>query len=167
MEKEKNSKQEHHGEVLLGWSFEEYEKPDRSTRWYFIATLIGGALLLYSLWTANYIFGVVIVLIALVYFLMEVNDAPDVSCEITTSGIKIGRKFLKYKELENFWIVYKPGQTHRVFFEPAVFTIGELSAPLGNLDPLQIRELLLQYLPESEEHDDEPLSNQLGRMLKL
>ncbi len=167
MAKKKKKRSEHHGDVLLGWSFEEYETPERSTKWYFIATLAAGLLLLYSLWTANYIFGVVIILIALVYFLMEVNDAPDVSCEITTAGIKIGRKFLKYREIDDFWIVYKPGNVHRVYFQPGVFTIGEFSAPLGNLDPLQIRELLLQYLPESEDKDDEPLTSQLGRMLKL
>lgn len=166
MKKEKKSKQSQ-GEVLLGWAFEEYEKPQRGTKWYLIATVVAGLLLLYSIWTANYIFGVVIILTALVYFLMEVNDPPDVSCEITTAGVKIGRKFLRYKELQEFWIVYKPGEEHRLFFKPSVFTIGELSAPLGQLDPLQIRELLLQYLPESAEHDDEPLSNQLGRILKL
>jgi len=155
------------GEVLMDWEFDEFESPNRGVVWYLAATIIGGLMLLVAIWTHNYIFGVIIILVALIYFLYDVHDAPRVGFGITTNGILIGRKFFRYKDLANFWIVYHPGEVEKLFFKPSRLTIAELSIPLEDQDPLQIRELLLQYLPENQEEDDEPLSETVGRIFKL
>lgn len=154
-------------DVLASWKFLEFEKPERGMRWYFFATIVAGLLLLYSILTHNYIFGVIIILVALIYFLYDLHDAPETSLSITTAGIEVGRKFIKYRDIVNFWIIYKPGVTTSLYFKPRVFAIPLLSIPLMDQDPLQIREILLQYLPENLTEEDEPLSETMGKILKL
>jgi hypothetical protein len=155
------------GEPLMRWEFDEYHRPHRGTKWYFFATIIGGALLLYSVFTGNYIFGVIIILVALIYFLYDVHAPPKTSFTITTSGVKLGRKYYKYRELDDFWIVYRPGDHTHHYINPSRMGVANLSIPLDEEDPLQIRELLLQYIPENEHEDDEPLSEVFGKILKL
>ena len=155
------------GEILMEWEFDEFEKNHRGWVWYLVAAIVGGFLLVYSIWVGNYIFGVLIVLIAFIYFLYDVHDAPKVRFAITTAGIKVGRKFFKYRDLHDFWIVYHPGEVTNLYFKPSTLTVGIISIPFVKEDPLQIRELLLHYLPESEHEDDEPLSETIGRVLKL
>jgi len=153
--------------VLASWEFPEFEKPERGVRWYVIAAVISGSLLVYSIISRNYIFGVIIILIALIYFLYDLHEPPQTVCSITTAGIQLGKKFVRYSNIAHFWIIYKPGITTTLYVKPKIFTVPELGIPLQKEDPLQIREILLQYLPENLKEEDEPLSETLGRVLKL
>lgn len=154
-------------DVLLGWEFSEYERPERSKKWYLVAGLVAAGLLAYAILAGNYIFGVIIILVALIYFLYDIHESPKVRFAITPAGVRMGRKFIRHRDIAHFWIVYKPGQVAALYLRPARWTIPQLSIPLEGQDPLQVREILLQYVPENLNEEDEPVSDALGRMLKL
>ena len=86
---------------------------------------------------------------------------------ITPAGIRVGRKFIRHRDIAHFWIVYKPGHVKALYLRPAVWTVPQLSIPLEDQDPLQVRGTLLQYVPENLNEEAEPVSEALGRMLKL
>ncbi len=154
-------------DVLLSWEFNEYERPERSKKWYLIGGLAAIALLMYAIIARNYIFGVIIILVALIYFLYDIHEPPKVRFAITPAGVRVGRRFIRHKDIAHFWIVYKPGHVQALYLRPAGWTMPQLSIPLEGQDPLQVRELLLQYVPENLNEEDEPVSDALGRMLKL
>lgn len=154
-------------DILLAWEFNEYERPERSKKWYLLAGLAAVGFLVYAILSRNYIFGVIIILVALIYFLYDIHEAPRVRFAITPAGVQLGRRFIRHKDIAHFWIVYKPGHAETLYLRPARFTIPQLSIPLEGQDPLQVRELLLQYVPENLQEEDEPVSDAIGRMLKL
>jgi len=62
---------------------------------------------------------------------------------------------------------YEPDEAKTLFFEFKNRVRPRLSIPLENKNPLKIRAILLKYLPEDVERENEPLSEQLSRLLKL
>ncbi|MEK7532158.1 MAG: hypothetical protein AAB579_00940, partial [Patescibacteria group bacterium] len=164
-ELQKPTEEEAEEDVLLEWEFNEYERPERSKKWYLVAGLAAIAFLIYALLARNYIFGVIIILVALIYFLYDLHEAPTVQFAITPAGVHVGRKFIRHRDIAHFWIVYKPGHVKALYLRPSIWTTPQLSIPLEEQDPLQVRGVLLQYVPENLNEEDEPVSEALGRML--
>ncbi|MDO8260334.1 MAG: hypothetical protein Q7T50_02410 [Candidatus Magasanikbacteria bacterium] len=155
-------------EETISWQVKEYDKHDRSKRWYIIAISLALALLMFAFFSGNFLFAVIIIIISLITILHDGQEPITLDVAITEEGVIVGKKFYDYDELESFSFVYKPSQgVKRLYFEFDNPIRPRLSFPLDNLDPLPIREYLLRYLPEDLERTDEPLSEGLGRIFKL
>jgi len=79
----------------------------------------------------------------------------------------VGTKFYPFSELEKYWIIYNPPEVKTLYFEPKNIIKHRLSVPLLDADPLLIRSYLNQYLFEDLDVEEEPLSDRLGRILKM
>ena len=146
----------------------EYEKHERSKTWYIIAAIVTVIVLLYALWSANFLFVVIIVLAAMVTMLHDGSEPDAVGFAIADEGLIIGKKFIDYDELKNFSIIYKPRQgVRKLYFEFHNVLRPRLSIGLDNMNPLKIRDILLNYLQEDLERENEPLSEQLGKLFKI
>ena len=153
---------------IFSWSVPEFDKQERSRAWYIGAIIFALLILAYSFWTANFLFVVIIVLAAVVIMLNDNREAEKIRFSLTDEGLIIGKKFIDYDELKNFSIVYKPRQRiKKLYFEFKNVLRPRLSIYLDNMNPLPIRETLLNYLPEDLERENEPLSEQLGRLFKI
>ncbi|MFA5061699.1 MAG: hypothetical protein WC526_00955 [Patescibacteria group bacterium] len=155
------------GEIVYTWTVKEYEKYERSRRWYWLMGIVGVSLLVYSIIDANYLFVLIIVLFGIILFLQEVQEPMDVTFAITETGIVMGRKFYSYSELENFWMIYNPPMVKTLYFLTKDLLKHRLQIALFDNDPRPIRDFLSQYLKEDLEQEDEPLSDKMGRTLKL
>jgi hypothetical protein len=160
--------QQDFGKKIAGWSIPEYEKHDRSKNWYIAASIISLFLLLYAFLSANFLFAVIIVVVALVVILHDGQEPDKVKVVITDEGVLLGRKFYDYDEMKDFSIIYKPKQgIKNLYFEFKTAVRPRLSIPLEKTDPLPIRENLLKYLPEDLERTDQPLSEALAKFFRL
>jgi hypothetical protein len=163
-----NNTQQDFGEEIIGWTVAEYDKHERSKGWYITASIIALLLLFYSFMSANFLFAVIIVVVALVVILHDGQDPDKVKFSLTDEGVMIGRKFYDYDEIKDFSIVYKPRQEIKnLYFEFKTAVKPRLSIPLGKMNPLSIRENLLKYLTEDLERTDQPLSEALAKFFKL
>ncbi len=54
-----------------------------------------------------------------------------------------------------------------LFFQSKSALEPMVRIPLLDTDPVEVRFSLLQYLPEDSEKEDEPISDQLARNLRL
>ncbi len=157
-----------YGDEIIGWSVPEYTKYERTKTWYITASIITALLLIYSLWTANFLFAVIIVIAGMVIILHDGGDPVMVRFSITDEGIIIGRKFYDFDEIKNFSIVYKPKKgVKNLYFEFKNALRHRLSIPLRDMNPLPIRENLLKYLDEDLERTDQPVSESIAKILKL
>jgi hypothetical protein len=154
---------------LLYWQVPEYEKHQRNKKWYIIAGVITVALILYSLFHENnFLFPFIIVVAAIIIILNDGREPDMIKISLTGEGINIGRKFYDYDEIKNFSIIYKPNiEVKNLYFEFKNVMKHRISIPLGNLNPLIVRDILLKYLPEDLERENEPLSESLAKILKL
>lgn len=157
-----------YGKELVGWDVDEHNYYEKSRRWYIAAVVIGLLMLVYSFFSGNFLFAVIIILGALVLVLREGNLPDKVHFSITDEGIVIGNKYYDYDDIKNFSIVYKPRlEVKNLYFEFKNILKHRLSIPLENMNPLPIREILLKYLSEDLERTDQPLSEYLAKLFKL
>ena len=155
------------GDVVFAWGVNEYEKHERSRRWYVIAAAVGAALLLYSVISGNYLFALIVVLFGIILFLQDMQQPMEVSFAITEAGIVVGDKYYQFKELTNYWMVYNPPEVKNIYFSTGNVLKHRLQVPLLDNDPRPIKDFLNQFLVEDLEREEEPLSDRLGRMFKL
>lgn len=156
------------GKELMSWQVPEFEVHERTNLWYVVASIIGIALLAFSFFTANFLFAVIIIIAALIIILNAGKNPDLVKFLIGSEGLIIGKKFIDYDEIKNFAVVYKPAFDFKnLYFEFKSPIRHRLSIPLGDINPLKVRENLLKYLTEDLERTDPPLSERLARLFKL
>ncbi len=156
-----------HGEVLAKWNFTEFIKHERSKSWYFGAVISILFLLIYSFLTVNFLFAVIIIIAAISFFLIYRREPGQVTFAITEDGLGADDRFFPYDEIKDFYIIYQPPEVKTLFVELKALTKPRLAISLGDQNPVEIRKILLEYIDEDLEKDDEPLSEGLSRMLKL
>lgn len=155
------------GDIIYRWKIKEYEQQDRPKRWYIVMGVIAVLLIIFSVWTTNYLFILVIVLFSIILMLHGIQKPIEIDFVITQLGIVVGQKFYKYSEIENFWVIYNPPEVKNLYFGFNKFFKHRLSIPLHNYDPRPIRKHLLQYVEEDLEQENEPFSETLARMFRL
>ncbi len=161
-------------EEYLSWRIPEYEKHQRGFRWYLIGSIMAAVLAGLSIFTPNflfdspnYLFLIIIVLSAAILLLINVM-AGEVDFTITSDGIEVGDKFYDYDELKNFCVLFKPREELKsLYFEFKSNFRPRLHIPLGDANPLEVREILLAFLNEDLDRTDESSIDYLSKMFKL
>jgi len=153
---------------ITSWIIPEYDKHERSRFWYIGASIASGLALIYAFWTSNFLFAVIIIIAATIIILNDNREPEKIKFALTSEGLVINNKFIDFDDLKNFSIIYKPSYgVKKLYFEFKNVLRPRLSIYLDNMNPLPIREILLNYLPEDLERENEPLSEQLGRLFKI
>jgi hypothetical protein len=155
------------GEVLYSWTFKEYEKHVRSSRWYWIMSVIGLAFVVYAVLTQDYLFAIIVVLFAIVIFLQDKNEPQEIPFAIVQTGIIVGNNYYRFSELKDFWIIYNPPEVKILYFGLKNVIKHRISVPLFDIDPRPIHEFISRFVTENLEEEDEPFSDKMGRLLKL
>lgn len=156
-----------HGEVLEEWQFPEYETHERTRGWFVIAGTIGMAAVVWAIWSANFLFALIIIMIFVIIITHHFTEPAEVEFQITDLGLQLGEHFYAYSEIDMFWIIFEPPTVKRIYFNFKNKLRPRLSIPLHEKNPLTIRDILLEYLEEDIEQEREPVSDALGRRWKL
>ena len=155
------------GKTLASWRVPEFIKHQRSIVWYIGFGLFALVLLIYAFWTMNFLFGLIIIIAAFVIYIQEKTEPHQVKFLITGKGIKIGRKIYLYKDIDKFWILYDPPGVKKLYFIFKNMLSFRMMVPLKGQNPLKIREILLQFLEEDLEKEEEPMSEVVSRWAKM
>jgi len=156
-----------YGNILALWEFPEFIKHERGKLWYLSFTVVFVALLVYSYYTDNILFAIILVMFAFLYLRLGKGDPQTMETAITEDGIFIGSKFMPYEEFANFYIIYYPPEVKNLYLQPKSILKNRIALPLENQNPIHIREILLQYLEEDLEKEEAPASEGISKILKL
>ena len=152
----------------LSWDIPEYVKHNRGKKWFISAIAVAVLLFIFAIFTANFLFAVIIVISSAVIYLNEIREPNRINFSIIPQGIVIGRKFYEYNQFKDFSILYKPHEELRnIYFEFKNGMKPRLSISLEEQNPLHIRKNLLRYLPEDLERINMPWSEGLAKLFKL
>ena len=170
----RNDNQEIQYDELISWDIPEYEKHSRSFRWYIVVgglmAILAGFSLFTPNWlfdTPNYLFLIIIILSAVAMILLNAM-AGNVDFVITTEGIIIGDRFYDFDEFKHFCVLYKPREELKVLYlEFRGILKPRLVIPLQDANPLEVRDILLDYLTEDLERTDESNTDFLSRVFKI
>ena len=156
-----------HGRVVFEWTVPEYIKYQRSKLWYALATVAGALLMLYAFRTGNFLFAVILVMFAIIMFLNNIGEPHEVRFALTERGIVWGERYYPYMDARGFWIVYQPPTVKNLYLEFKSAIKPRLQIPLLDNNPVELREFLKKSVIEDTSRQDEPLSDFLGRILKI
>lgn len=155
------------GEVQYEWSVKEYERHERGKNWYLIMGLFGAAIVAFGVLSGNYLFALITILFGIILFMQDMVEASDVYFAMTNTGIVVGKKYYRYSEINNFWIIYNPPFTKNLYFSQNSLLHHRIQVPLYDFDPRPLRDYLGQYLEEDLEQEEEPLSDRMSRLMKI
>ncbi|PIR94549.1 hypothetical protein COT97_00705 [Candidatus Falkowbacteria bacterium CG10_big_fil_rev_8_21_14_0_10_39_11] len=155
------------GDVLFEWSAPEFEKHDRSKLWYILAGVVMAAILIYAIVTLNFLFIVITLLVALIMIMQHYLDPKDIEVKISTGGVLVGQKFYHFHDFKVFWLAYFPPEVKNLYLEFNGIRRDKLSLPLGELNPLEVRSALEQFVEEDLARENEPIEDYLSRRIKL
>jgi len=132
----------------ISWTAPEYEVYEKSTVWYLGAALIIFAIATYAMVTESPIMAITFILIGVVGYLYLQKDPRTLDFNIDHRGIRAGRELYEYDNMDSFWIFYDPPHTKTLSLRTKASMIPFVHIPIADEDPLVIREILLEYLPE-------------------
>lgn len=154
-------------QTLISWKIQEFEKHQKSRLWYIGAGIVMLVFLIYCVKTANFLFAVILLMAAVIVIIYDLRETEEVEFAITSAGIQFGDRIYPYDEFGRFWIVYEPSEVKKLYLEFTSAVRPRLAIPLNDEDPNKIRETLLNYVHEDLEEKDEPVTDYLGRVLKI
>jgi hypothetical protein len=156
-----------YGEVLITWKFPEYEELKRGKAWYIIGGIVIILLFIYSYFTNNPLFALIVLIGAILTVILARRKPELVDIFITNTGVLIGNTFTHYRDFKDFAIVYQPPEVKKLYLETRGALKPRFTIPLEDINPLAVREILLDYLDEDLEREEEASSEVLTRLFKL
>jgi len=93
-------------------------------------------------------------LLAVVFFIKLKKAPKSVSVFFYKKHIALGKKNIPYNELRSFWISYEPDGMKELSILHKTWHSSYIKIPLGDKNPLQIRDFLLNYVPEDKHENN-------------
>lgn len=156
------------GKLLTSWDFPEFQKYHRSKIWYLIMGLILIGLVAFAISTQGYLFLGIILLYIFIYYIRAKRDPLNLQIQIFEDGIQISdNTFYEWKEIKQFWIIYEPPEVKNLYLEFKTGFKPSITISLENQNPIQVRKILLEYLMEDTDQENESFSDGFSRLLRL
>ena len=150
--------------TLLSWEAFDFER-DPQARQFLIyigaALAIGG---LAAIFFGNFLFAALLLISGGLIAAQAYREPKLMHFAVTSRGVKIARRLYEYDDLKSFWLSYDPPLFKELVVTSKKTLMPLVRVPLGNLDPLPLREILLRFLPEVkyEESVIDIISKRLG-----
>ena len=148
--------------TLYEWQAQEHGYAPTSARWFIIlaaAVTIAAGLLAFL---GNILGALAVVLVGGTIYLVAQRQPDSVRYRIMVDGIAINDRLYPYKDLQAFNIVYKPGEVKTVIVRSQKVLSPFIQMEIGNADPVEIRDVLLEFLQEDLDMQ-EPLTDTWAR----
>lgn len=142
----------------ISWETIEYLHKEKTSDWYWIVGIITVSIAIISIILNNVIFALLIIISSFTLSLFASKKPGIISVEINNIGVTVGNNRYPYKELDSFWVETRDLNLRVLLKSKKVF-MPFIIILIEDADPEDVRECLLQYLPE-EEHT-EPLLEKL------
>lgn len=154
-------------EQSFSWTFQEFEKHERSVWWYVIAGLVVALLVVYSFATNNFLFSVITVITVVVLFARQMQEPARIECAVTEDGIFVGKKKYSFSDLDSFSLLQRDDGVPVLYLHEARGMHNMVPIPMVDCSPESVRMFLRDFLEENGEHQQEPILDWLMRALKL
>lgn len=138
---------------------------ERSTRWYLVgsAAVLAGAA--YGILVGAWTFTIVMVLLGGMYFLLRKTPPLVHHIILTDKGYLLDNTFTSWMDCREFWLVPTPEYTELHIIKKQGWD-KELVIQTDNIDPLEIKASVSQYLTERSDQT-ERLLDRIIRICKL
>jgi len=150
----------------MSWQAHSYPHYDRSGWWYLGLGVIGALLIVWALWTQNYTFAAFLVMFGIVIVVQASRPPQVIDVTVSDVGISVGPRFIPFRDVKEFWMVYDP-PVKALYLELKRALLSRVQVDLEDVDPVELRSTLKQYLHEDLSRDHEPAVDILSRIFRI
>lgn len=144
---------------MIYWEAPEHYHIEKTSDWYWVLGIFAIATSVTSIILGNVLFGIVIILGAIVMMLYARRGPRTIAFEISQRGIRIDNEFYPYAILESFYIDEEHPVGPQLIIRQQKLLSQFLIAPIPEAYVDDIEHILSARLPE--EHLQEPFAHQL------
>jgi len=149
------------------WVVDESKRYEKGFGWYLGALTIGGGLLIYAVISANFLFALIILMVALVVYMTSMRGPAQVRVIVSEDGVEIAGTLYRYRDMNRFWFIYNPPAVKSLYLDFKNALKPRIAVPLEDQNPNEVRAIMSKYLHEDITEDEEPIADYIGRVLKL
>ena len=131
----------------MRWRAYEHEHFERGGDWFWALGIIAVSAALTSILFDDVLFGLLIVLAAVVIGMLARRPPTLHEFELTNRGIKVGDTMHSYDEVISFW-VEEEGERPTLLVDTIKFMSPNLIIPLEGVDPVHVRAFLRERAHE-------------------
>ncbi len=143
---------ENGSEIFFRWQALEYESLERGKKWYAVAILVFVAVIGWAIYTKSIVMAIVFLLAGIIGYVQLKKEPRIMDFMITSNGIVAGKEIYVFDNLTSFWIFYEPEGLKTISLHTKSSFTPYVQIPLDGEDPVEIRKILLDYIPE-EKHE--------------
>lgn len=134
--------------TLFEWHAPEHVHRPKSRMWFMILAAATTVVSVGFALTGNIMATITIALAGSLTYYIAQQPIKTVRYRIMADGIAFNNTLYHYQDLEAFNIIYKPGETKTVLVRSARPFAPLLHMEIGDTDPVDIRDLLLEFVAE-------------------
>ncbi len=136
-------------DINIGWEAPEFRHYPKNFAWYLTLFIIIGMIIMYLILQKDF-FGAVTVAILTVFIVLFASQKPkNVQIGLSNKGLHIDSLHIPYKNIKHFWLVHN--DNHKTLnMETTAYLNNMIVLELADQEPSEIREFLLEQLPENE-----------------
>jgi hypothetical protein len=134
--------------VFLSWRGKEHEDFNVKPKVLLIFTIILLAIIGYAVYSNSPVMAIAFILIGLVGYIHLKKEPEVINFMLTVEGIAAGNEFYDYDNINSFWIFYNPPLDKKLSLHMKGRMVPFIHIPIHNQDPVKIREILTQFVPE-------------------
>ena len=147
----------------VSWKSLEYTKKERTADWYWAVIIIAISIVVISFLTGDGFFGILIIIATVTLLIFSTHEPKLMDIMIDQRGLIINQDMYPFVNLEAFWVDISEPNNLKIIFQSKKTFMPLIVIPLDEYHHLDIRDFLLQYLPEKEMH--EPVSQKIMEKL--
>jgi hypothetical protein len=140
-------------EHKISWKALEYKRKEKTADWYWAVILIALSCVIISFMVHNVLFGILLIISTAILLSFSVIPPRAINISINQKGVTVEKNLYPFASLESFWVEAINEDNQKILFKSKKTFMPLVVVPLEEHHHLDIREFLLQYLPEEEMHE--------------
>ena len=136
--------------TLFEWYAAEGENTPKSVWWYVVLASITTLLVVGMVVVGNFMAAIALGLGGVMLYVFSQRKPTTLRYRLMADGVAINNLLYHYRDLAAFNIIYQPGVTKTVIFRSKRTLAHHLHLELGEVDPLAVRDILIEFLPEDD-----------------
>jgi hypothetical protein len=134
---------------VFAWEAHEYEYIEKHPKWYWIMGIALLGIIIYAIITNSILMAILFIMIGMLGYVYAEREPRLIHMEINPDGVVADKIMYEYDDLKSFWIFYEVEVGFKVLSLHSKKTfLPHVHIPVGDANPILIREVLLHYLPE-------------------
>ncbi len=147
-------------QTKIEWTALEFKKYKKNKKWFISLGIIAIIIVIIAIFLKNFLLVVATILAVFAIYIYAKKEPRKIKFSISGKGIQINQNIYRFEDLKSFWIFYEPAspaggppEIKEISIRSKKTLMPYIKIPLGSQSPVEVRKLLLKFLPEKKHQE--------------